>query len=57
MNADIFSDAEVIAIFNKALNESTLEEKETKRVRRARRAKIDFFNLEEVTKRDKFMNL
>ncbi|WP_155952934.1 hypothetical protein [Prevotella sp. HUN102] len=52
MNADIFSDAEVIAIFNKALNEPTLEEKETKRVRRARRAKIDFFNLEEVTERE-----
>lgn len=41
MNADIFTDAEVLAIFNKAMNELSLEEKEAKK----RKAKADFCNL------------
>lgn len=57
MNADTFTDAEVLSLFNKALNQSSIEEKEAKRTHRRRAAKADFFNLKEVTSKDKFMNL
>ena len=45
MNADIFTDAEVLAIFNKAMNELSLEEKEAKKRNKMRKAKADFCNL------------
>ena len=45
MNADIFTDAEVLAIFNKAMNELSLEEKEVKKRNKMRKAKADFCNL------------
>lgn len=45
MNADIFTDAEVLAIFNKTMNELSLEEKETKKRNKMRKAKADFCNL------------
>ena len=57
MNVEIFTDAEVLAVFNKALNQSSIEEKEAKRAYRRRASKADFFNLKEVTSKDKFMNL
>lgn len=57
MNVDVFTNAEVLAVFNKALNQSSIEEKEAKRTHRRRAAKADFFNLKEVTSKDKFMNL
>ena len=49
--------AEVLSLFNKALNQSSIEEIEAKRTHRRRAAKADFFNLKEVTSKDKFMNL
>ena len=57
MNADIFTDADVLSVFNKTLNQSFIEEIEAKRTHRRRVAKVDFFNLKEVTSKDKFMNL
>lgn len=57
MNADIFTDADVLSVFNKTLNQSSIEEIEAKRTHRRRVAKADFFNLKEVTDREKFMNL
>lgn len=57
MNADIFTDADVLAVFNKALSQSSIEDIERKRAHRRRVAKADFFNLKEVTSKDKFMNL
>ena len=40
-----FSDSEILAIFNKALNEKSAEEKAAERRAKARAAKADFFNL------------
>lgn len=57
MNADTFTDAEVLSLFNKTLNQSSIEEIEAKRTHKRRLAKADFFNLKEVTSKDKFMNL
>lgn len=57
MNADIFTDADVLAVFNKALSQSSIKDIERKRAHRRRVAKADFFNLKEVTGREKFMNL
>ncbi len=57
MNADAFTDADVLAAFSKALNQSSIEDIERNRARRRRVAKADFFNLKEVTGREKFMNL
>lgn len=45
MNADIFTDLEVLAIFNKAMNEKSVEEKEAARRQRIRESKADFCNL------------
>lgn len=57
MNADAFTDADVLAAFSKALSQSSIEDIERNRARRRRVAKADFFNLKEVTGREKFMNL
>lgn len=57
MNADAFTDADVLATFSKALNQSSIEDIERNRARRRRVAKADFFNLKEVAGREKFMNL
>lgn len=57
MNADIFTDAEVLAMLDNVLNQPSIEEIEAKRTHRRRVAKADFFNLKEVTSKDKFMNL
>ena len=48
MTADIFTDAEVIPVLDKALNQQSIEEIEAKRTHRRRAAKADFFNLKEV---------
>ena len=45
MNADIFTDAEVLAIFNKAMNELSLEEKEAKKRNKVRKEKAEFCNI------------
>lgn len=45
MNADIFTDLEVLAILNKAMNEKSVEEKEAARRQRIRESKADFCNL------------
>jgi len=39
------SDSEILAIFNKALNEKSIEEKAAARRAKVRAAKVDFFNL------------
>lgn len=57
MNADIFTDAEVLTMLDNVLNQPSIEEIEAKRTHRRRVAKADFFNLKEVTGREKFMNL
>ena len=40
------SDAELLGIFNNALNAEAIEEKEARRRAKARKAKADFFNLD-----------
>lgn len=40
------SDSEILAIFNKALNEKSAEEKAASRRAKARAAKANFFNLD-----------
>lgn len=40
------SDSELLAMFNKALNAESVEEKENRRRAKIRRAKADFFNLD-----------
>lgn len=40
------SDSEILAIFNKALNATAIEEKENRRCARIRVAKADFCNLD-----------
>lgn len=57
MNADIFTDAEVLTMLDNVLNQPSIEDIERNRARRRRVAKADFFNLKEVTSKDKFMNL
>lgn len=57
MNADIFTDADVLAMLDNVLNQPSIEDVERNRARRKRVAKADFFNLKEVTGREKFMNL
>lgn len=57
MNADIFTDADVLAMLDNVLNQPSIEDVERNRARRRRVAKADFFNLKEVTGREKFMNL
>lgn len=57
MNADIFTDAEVLTMLDNVLNQPSIEDIERKRAHRRRIAKADFFNLKEVTGREKFMNL
>lgn len=57
MNADIFTDAEVLTMLDNVLNQPSIEDIERNRARRRRIAKADFFNLKEVTGREKFMNL
>lgn len=57
MNADIFTDAEVLTMLDNVLNQPSIEDIERNRARRRRVAKADFFNLKEVTGREKFMNL
>lgn len=47
MNAFDFSDAEVLAIFNKAMNKPSFEEKQAKKRNQMRKAKADFCNLKE----------
>lgn len=45
MNAFDFTDEEVLAIFNKAMNASTIEEKQAKKRNRIRKSKADFCNI------------
>ena len=45
MHADILTDADVLALFNKAMNELSLEEKEATKRNKMRKAKADFCNL------------
>lgn len=52
MKVDDFSTEEILAIFNKALNAETLEEKEAKKAARRRKAKADFCNLNKKTIRE-----
>lgn len=42
------SNSELLAIFNKALNEKSIEEKEAARRAKVRASKIDFCNLKEA---------
>ena len=39
------SDSEILAIFNKTLNEKSIEEKDAARRAKVRATKVDFFNL------------
>lgn len=49
MNKNIaINDQEIINIFSKIFNEPSLEEKEAKRRAKIRKAKADFFNLNEI---------
>lgn len=48
MNADIFTDAEVLTMLDNVLNQPSIEDIERNRARRRRVAKADFFNLKEV---------
>lgn len=43
------NDAEILKIFNNALNIESIEEKESKRRSRVRKSKADFCNLNEKT--------
>lgn len=45
MNAFDFTDAEVLAIFNKAMNELSFEEKQAKKRNNIRKGKADFCNI------------
>ena len=48
MNADAFTDADVLAAFSKALNQSSIEDIERNRASRRRVAKPNFSNLKRL---------